>query len=98
MGEKTQLLELLEAGKRDEALALLRQPTTTAAATGERPAEAALAAAVKIFAGDVEQTRRWMTSRNAFLGKSPQECAEQSTGGLNEVLHMIAQIEAGIYV
>jgi len=98
VANKSEVLEFFEAGRLDDAIKLLRQSFPVAAATGDRSAQAALAAAVKLFAGDVEQTARWMTARSIHLGASPLECAERSKKGLDQVLRMIAQIEAGVYI
>lgn len=95
---KRELLVHLQAGRRDAAIALLRHSFPVAAATGDRSAQAALAAAVQLFDSDVERTARWMTARSVYLGATPLECAERSDEGLNQVLHMIAQLEQGVYL
>jgi hypothetical protein len=98
MADRPELIEHLHAGRQDAAIMLLHQSYPVTAATGDRSAQAALAAAVKLFDGDVEQTARWMTARSVHLGATPLECAERSDEGLDQVLRMIAQLERGIYL
>src|SRR5690349_4615442 len=98
MADRPELLEHLQAGRQDAAIMLLRQSFPIAAATGDRSAQAALAAAVQLFDGEVEQTARWMTARSVHLGATPLECAERSDEGLDQVLRMISQLEQGVYL
>lgn len=98
MTRRLNVSELVQAGRRDEALALLSQPIPIAAAVGRRSAAVALAAATLLFEGDVENTARWMTRRNVHLGATPLAYAEQSDEGQERVLEMINQLRHGIYL
>ena len=95
---KPNIMELIRAGKQDQAIALLSQPITIKAAAGPRSAKAALHAAEVLFGGDVEGTARWMTARSPYLHMTPLECAEQSDVGLQTVIGMIDRIGHGVYV
>lgn len=91
-------MKLVEAGKQDEAFALLSQPITITAAIGPRSARAALEAATLLFRGDVEDTARWMTEKSAYLGMRQLECAEQSEEGQQQVIGMINRLYHGVYL
>ena len=94
---RSKIMELAQAGKQDEAIALLSQPITIKAAAGPRSAKAALHAAQVLFGGDVESTARWMNARSPYLHTTPLECAEQSDEGLQTVIGMIERIAHGVY-
>lgn len=98
MAAKPNIMELVQAGKQDEAIALLSQPIVIRAATGPRSAKAALHAAEVLFGGDVEGTARWMNARSLYLHVSPLECAEQSDEGLERVIGMIDRIGHGVFL
>ena len=97
MTMRPNIMELIQAGKQDEAIALLRQPIAIKAAAGVRSAKAALHAAQVLFGGDVEGTARWMNARSLYLHMTPLECAEQSDEGLRMVMGMIDRLEQGVY-
>lgn len=98
MTVKPNIMELIQAGKQDEAIALLSQPIAIRAAAGPRSAKAALHAAEVLFGGDVEGTARWMNARSLYLHMSPLERAEQSDEGLQRVIEMIDRIGHGAFL
>ena len=98
MTVKPNIMELIQAGKQDEAIALLSRPIAIAAATGARSAKAALHAAKVLFGGDVEATGRWMNARSLYLHMTPLECAEQSEEGLQTVIEMVDRIGHGVFL
>lgn len=97
MTETSKILSLVEAGRQEEAMALLMKPISIAAAIGPRSAEAALEAATRLFGGDVEQTARWMSAHSTYLGASPCARAEISDEDLAAVVRFIRGLEAGVY-
>lgn len=95
--ETPNILKLIEAGKQEEAMALLMTPITITAAVGPRSVQAALEVATLLLDGNLAQTARWMTMHNFVLGMSPRDYAEQSEEGLQRILALIRQIDAGVY-
>ena len=95
MTETPNILKLIEASQREEAIALLMTPITISAAIGPRSAAAALEAAIRLLNGDVAQTARWMSEHSTYLGASPCERAERSDEDLQAVLKVIWGLEAG---
>jgi len=95
---KPNIMELIQAGKQGEAIALLRQPIAMKAAVGPRSAKAALHAAEVLLGGDVEGTARWMNARSLYLHMTPLERAEQSEEGLQTVIEMIDRIGHGVFL
>lgn len=99
MTKEPNILRLIQEGRREEAMALLTQEFRLAAAAGPRSTKAALEAATQLFGGDLRSTAYFMSEKSAYLaGKTPKERSEESEEGLEEVLTMIAQLEAGVYL
>ena len=98
MSEVPNLLELIEAGRKEEAIVLLTKGFRLAAAAGSRSTTAALEAATRLFCGNLEQTIIFMRRPHLQLnGDTPLERAERSDEGLEDVLTLIGRAEAGVY-
>jgi hypothetical protein len=98
MDERPNLTELIEAGRQDEAIALLREEVMLRPVIGERSAIAALAFANALASGNLMGTARWMTKYSTALRGTATEIAETSEEGLQRVLTFISQIEHGGYI
>jgi hypothetical protein len=92
------LTQLVEAGRKDEAIALLRAGVMLRPVIGVRSAIAALRFAEALANGNLVRTARWMTKYSSALRGTPTETAESSEEGLQRVLTFISQIEHGIYI
>lgn len=93
------LLELIEAGREDEAAALLMYGAHLVGAIGPRSIKAALEAACRLNAGDLLGTIYFMNRQHPWLdGQTPLEKTEESDEGLEFVIEMIGAIEAGVYI
>ena len=99
MTERPNILALIEAGHKHEALAVLNQGFRLAAAAGHRSSTAALEAASRLYGGDVVATTLFMNRQHPWLGgQTPIERAEESEEGLEFVIDMIGAIEAGVHI
>ncbi|MBO9516454.1 MAG: DUF2384 domain-containing protein [Porphyrobacter sp.] len=97
--EPPNLQHLIESGRQDQAIAVLKHGIRRVGAVGPRSAQAALKASVRLFAGDLEATIAFMNYRHPWLtGSTVMERAEQSDEGLEFVIDMIGAIEAGVHV
>lgn len=93
------LVELVEAGRVDEASALLLEGLHLVGATGKRSTTAALYASEHLYAGGLVSTIYFMNYRHPWLlGQTPLQKAEESDKGLEFVIDMIEAIAAGVYV
>lgn len=98
MTEFPNIRPLLDAGREEEAIALLMEGIHLRAATGARSAQAAVEAATRLYAGDVVATAWFMNRQHPWLGgQTPIERAEESDDSLEFVIDMIGAIEAGVY-
>lgn len=99
MTDLPNLLELIETGRKDEALSLLINGFRLVAAVGARSSEAALEAATRLYGGDMVETAWFMNRQHPWLGgQTPIERAEESEEGLELVIDMIGAIEGGVYI
>lgn len=99
MNENANILKLIEAGREDQAIALLMQGMHLIGASGPRSAQAALEVATRLCAGDLMGTIYFMNRQHPWLeGHTPIERAEASEEGLEFVIDMIGAIEAGVYI
>lgn len=96
---RSNLKSLVAAARKDEAIALLMAGVRQVGATGPRSAQAALAVAEKLCAGDLMLTISFMNRRHRWLdGQTLIERAEQSEDGLDFALEMITAIDYGVYI
>lgn len=99
MPEHPNILTLIEAGREDEAIAVLTDGLRLVAAAGARSSKAALEVAARLYAGDVVATAWFMNRQHPWLGgQTPIERSEESEEGLEFVIDMIRAIEAGVYI
>jgi uncharacterized protein (DUF2384 family) len=99
MSENSNILKLIEADRKDEAIALLTQGVSLVGAIGPRSARAALEVAARFYSGDLMATIYFMNRQHPWLaGQTPIERAEESEEGLEFVIDMIGAIEAGVYI
>ena len=99
MHRNPNLVTLIEAGRRTDAVVLLRKGMHLLGSTGERSNRAALEAATRICGGDLLSTIFFMNKIHPWLdGQTPLERAEWSDAGLEYVIDMIGAIEAGVYI
>jgi hypothetical protein len=97
--EGPNILKLIEADRKDEAVALLTQGVSLVGAIGPRSAQAALEVAAQLYAGDLMGTIYFMNRQHPWLGgQTPIERAEESEEGLEFLIDMIGAIEAGVYI
>jgi uncharacterized protein (DUF2384 family) len=97
--EQPNILKLIEADRKDEAIALLMQGARLIGASGPRSAQAALEVAARLYAGDLMDTIYFMNRQHLWLGgQTPIERADESDEGLEFVIDMIRAIEAGVYI
>ena len=97
--KSSNLLELIETNRNDEAAELLINGIHLVGAIGDSSLAVALEAATKLFAGDLSSTIQFMNYRHPWLdGQTPLEHTEDSNEGRNSVLNMISAIESGAYL
>lgn len=76
MTERPNILLLTESGRKEEALAVLREGIHLAAAKGARSSHAAFEAATRLYGGDVVATAWFMNRQHPWLaGQTPIERA-----------------------
>lgn len=96
--ELPNIVALIEAGRKEEALAVLTEAFRLAAAAGARSSKAALEAATRLYGGDLVTTACFMNRPHPWLNdRTPLERADTSDEGLQEVIELIGAIEAGVY-
>lgn len=99
MTEGPNILDLLEAGREDAAVALLLEGVHLVGAIGPRSVRAAIEASRRLFGGDLMETICFMHNRHPWLlGQTVMERAEQSEEDVAFIINMIGAIEAGVYV
>lgn len=99
MAEFPNIRALIDAGREEEAIAVLMEGVHLRAATGARSAQAALEVAKLFYGGDVKATAWFMTRPRGWLGgQTPIERAEESEEGLELVIDRIRAIDAGVYI
>lgn len=98
MTETPNIVELIESGRAEEAVALLTKQFRVAAAAGSRSTKLALEVSTRLYGGDLRKTIYFMNTPHPWLsGDTPLQRAERSQKDLNDMLDMIGQIEAGVY-
>ena len=98
MMEHPNILELISAGREEEAVSLLKEGAHLVGAIGPRSAKVALEAAKLLFNGDLLSTMNFMNYQHPWLGGlTVMERAEQSDEDVDFVIDMIGAIQAGVY-
>ncbi|MGS1018099.1 hypothetical protein [Allosphingosinicella humi] len=96
--EASNLAELVQQGRQEEAESLLNQKFEVSAAVGERSTKVALEAATRLFAGNLRATIFWMNRRMYGSDDTPLQAAERSEEDMGWVINRIGQIEGGVYI
>lgn len=94
MTEYPNIRALIDAGREEEAVALLMDGIRLPAATGARSVRAALEAALRLYHGNLKSTALFMNRPRSWLcGQTPLESAEESEAGLQVVIDRIMALD-----